>query len=135
MDMIFKKTQHGAVPVGDASVSTYNRIGLDDEFMVKYAPRRNSKFHRKFFKLVESVFINLPHGSELKTKEMMREYITYKAGYYSTIFVNGVTIHKIDSIAFDKMDNAQFAEFWDSALDVCFAEISEDAVNEIIKFM
>jgi len=135
MDLIFKKVDGGCIPIGDTSVGTFNRIKVGDEFMVKYAPRRNTKFHRKFFKLVESVFLNLPHNSELKSKEELREYITFKAGYYSTIFVNGVTIHKVQSIAFDKMDNAQFAEFWDSALDVCFAEISEDAVNEIIKFM
>ena len=135
MDLIFKKVDGGAIPIGDTSVNTYNRIKTGDEFMVKYAPKRNSKFHRKFFKLVESVFINLPHDSDIKSKEEMRERITYKAGYFNTYFIDGVQIIKVQSIAFDKMDNAQFAEFWDAALDVCFAEISEESVNEIIKFM
>ena len=134
MIMHFIKTDKGAIPQGEESVKAWNKI--KGEFSVEWKPKRNLKFHKKFFKLLDAVYTNLPHHTDnFENRERFRKYVLFKTGYYNTYFIDGKEVHEVDSMSFDKMDAQEFEEFWEAALDVFIAEISEDSINEILKYI
>jgi len=128
-----RRTKDGLAPVDDASVKAVLKIKEGYEIFVDFKPRRNMKFHKKYFALLNAVILNQEH---YKTVDNLHEAIKFKSGYYETIIpLDGHPFIKTKSIAFDKMDGQSFDEFYSVALDECIKLTSEDAVNEIIKFM
>lgn len=128
-----KKIENALIPCDEESVQWFNKIKIGDEVVVNQVKGRNMKFHRKYWKLLEAVVLNQDH---YKTKENLHEAIKYKAGYYETIVpLNGSPFLKTKSIAVGSMTADDFAEFYEVALDECVALVSEDAVNEILRFI
>ena len=133
MLLLLKRTKIGLIPISDESAKAVSKIKLDDEIYMEWKPRRNMKFHKKYFALLNAVIINQEH---YKTVDNLHESIKYRAGYYETLFMlNGDKVIKTKSIAFNKMDESEYLVFYESALDVCIELISEEAVNEILKFL
>ena len=133
MYLNLKKTESGFTPIGEESVNAYNRIKLGEEISPEFKPKRNMKFHRKYFALLNAVLLNQEH---FKSVDNLHEAVKYRAGYYETIFTtNGDKLIVTKSIAFHVMDGEAFAEFLDIALDVCLELMPEESLNEIIKFL
>lgn len=85
---------------------------------------RNLQFHRKFFSLIRLSFEYLPEKQREgfhEDPENWRKYVTVLAGhvdmFYSPDLRMWLQIPK--SIAFDKMDEAAFKDFYDR----CYTEI------------
>jgi len=127
------RTKNGLVPVDDKSVEAVKKIKEGYDIFVEYKPRRNMKFHKKYFALLNQVILNQDH---YKTVDNLHESIKYFAGYYETIIpLEGEPFLKTKSISFHSLDNQEFEDFYSVALDECLKLVGEEALNEIIKFM
>jgi len=127
------RTEHGLVPVSDESVKAVKKIALRDSVFVEYKPRRNYKFHKKYFALLQAV---IPNQEHFKTIDNLHEAVKYRAGWFETIIpLKGEPFIKTKSIAFYSMDDAEFETFFSSALDVCAELVGDDAVRDIIAFI
>ena len=128
-----KKTPSGLIPVGDESVKAFNKIKVDNDIFTEWKPRRNMKFHKKYFALLNAVIHNQEH---YKTVNNLHESIKFKSGYFETIIpLNGQPFLITKSIAFHSMDAEAFENFYSVALDECLLLVGDDALSEIIKFI
>lgn len=133
MYLNLKKTPTGFIPVDEESVKVFNKVKDGFDIFAEYKPRRNMKFHKKYFALLNAVIINQSH---YKNTDNLHEVIKFKGGYYDTIVpLKGEPILVTKSIAFDKMDNQEFEKFYSVALDECISLVGDEAVNEILRFL
>lgn len=133
MQLNLKKTPQGLIPCDDATTNAFNKIKDGYDIYAEYKPRRNMKFHKKYFALLNAVII---HQEHYKTVENLHEVVKFKSGYFETIIPlegNPFTITK--SISFHTLDNMEFETFYNTALDECIALVGDDAVQEILKFL
>lgn len=112
----------------------------DDLLCIEYVQKRNVKFHRKFFKLLQIVF---DQQEKYSNKEDLRVEILLKSGQYTEhITTKGELIYIPKSMSFKSMKQAEFDEFYNKALDVCLKyfcngtrQSLEDQVNNIMEFV
>lgn len=124
---------NGLVPCDEETVKLYNKMDYEEEINPDYKPRRNMKFHRKYWALLNAVIINQEH---YKTVDNLHEAIKFKGGYYETVIpLDASPFLVTKSIAFHSMDAQEFEDFYSVALDECLKLVGEDAINDIIKFI
>jgi len=127
------RTPSGLAPISDDSVNAVSKIQMGYTVFLEFKPKRNMKFHKKYWALLNQVILNQDH---YKNVNNLHEAIKFKGGYYETIIpLDASPFIVTKSIAFHSMDNAEFNDFYDVALDECLKLVGEDAVNEIIKFI
>ena len=126
------RTKDGLVPIDDDSVKAISKISIGIDIFCEYKPRRNMKFHKKYFALLNAVLLNQEH---FKTVDNIHEAVKYRAGHYETIIpLIGEPFIKTKSISFHSMDNQEFELFYNTAIDVCVELVGDKAVEQIIKF-
>ena len=127
------RTENGLIPIDDVGVKAISKIKIGSDVFMEYKPRRNMKFHKKYFALLNQVILNQDH---YKTVDNLHESIKYFAGYYETIIpLEGEPFLKTKSINFSTLDNSEFEDFYSVALDECLKLVGDDALSEIIKFI
>ena len=109
---------------------------------------RNSKFHRKFFALLNLGFEHWESGRKHKTFkgqpvtknfEIFREEVLILAGYFEQTFtLNGDLKLAAKSISFAKMEEPEFNAVYSAVLDVLLNKVfithkDRDEVNEIVE--
>ena len=109
---------------------------------------RNAKFHRKFFALLNLGFDAWEPPRQRKTFkgvpvqknfEQFREDITIAAGFYEQTFnLKGQMKLKAKSIAFAKMDDAEFEKVYSAVADVLLEQVlttyaGRDELDEIVE--
>jgi len=98
-------------------------------YRVKVSMPRNIKFHKKFFALLALVFDNLPEEIPARTPDgkpiVIRSIdnllwqIKMQVGWYEEkVTLGGKIIYEAKSISFAAMDEAEFSEFYNSAVNV-----------------
>ena len=133
MQLLLLKTPSGLIPTDDDGVAAIRKIPAGDYILVDYKPKRNVKFHRKLFALLNAV---LPNQSVHKTVDNLLNEVKLKSGHFDIhVTSDGKQVYVPRSISFDKMDDVEFSMLYSRALDVCVALTDEQAVNEIIKFL
>ena len=126
-------TPRGLVPVGDDDYEEKRKLKLGETYSVEIKVARNLDFHRKYFALISYAyeFLNEAETAKFKTKENFRKYLELLAGHCEVIyhprFNEFVEIPK--SIAFAKMDNAEFDDLYKRVKDAVFSLIG-DRVSE-----
>jgi len=126
------RIKEGLAPIDDESVKAIKKLSLGTEIFCEFKPRRNMKFHKKYFALLNAVLINQEH---YKSVDNIHEAVKYRAGYYETIIsLYGDSFIKTKSISFHTLDNNEFEDFYNIAIDVCVELVGEDAVEQIIRF-
>ena len=132
MQLNLVRTEHGLVPIDDESVAAIQKVRVGYDIFVEYKPRRNMKFHKKYFALLNAVILNQDH---YKTVDNLHEAVKFRSGYYETIIpFEGEPFIKTKSIAFHTLDNMEFESFYNIAIDVCVELVGDEAVEQIIKF-
>lgn len=127
-----KNPKEGWVPCDEDSVKQFIKQKINDEIYAEYKPRRNMKFHKKYFALLNAVILNQEH---YKIVDNLHEAVKFRAGYFETIIpFEGEPFIKTKSIAFHALDNMEFESFYNVAIDVCVELVGDDAVEQIIKF-
>jgi hypothetical protein len=126
------RTKDGLAPIDDKSVEVVLKIKEGAEVFMEFKPRRNMKFHKKYWALLNAVILNQDH---YKTVDNLHEAVKYRAGYYETIIpLIGEPFIKTKSISFHTLDNMEFESFYNTAIDVCVELTDDEAVEQIIKF-
>jgi hypothetical protein len=83
--------------------------------------KRRIAHHNKFFALLNAVF---KHQKQYPTMKGFRAAVTVALGYGETVKLpNGRTIIVPDSIAFSKMDQTEFEQFYERALELIETKI------------
>jgi len=118
----FVKIDSKLVPANDETFERVKKMPIGESVFVEYKPRRNYKFHKKFFSLLNYVFDNQEH---YKSIDNLLEMYKFKAGYFETIITHkGAKHYKAKSISFHSMDNEEFEKFYSSAIDTSLELIS-----------
>ena len=137
MKLLFIKSANSILlPADEECINTIQKIKNGDEILVEYKPKRNYKFHKKLFALMNLILQNQEH---YKTVDNILEIVKFRAGYFETIVTHtGKKHYKTKSISYADMDNAEFEQFYSKALDVAF-EITQmnerDIEKALINFM
>lgn len=117
-------TDGGLWPDDEESKAVIDAIPAGELLRAETTRPRNPRFHRLFFGLISLVFKNT---TRYKSPEVLREIVTIGAGHcdISIIKVDGqVFVHHVArSIAWSKMEEDEFRQFWNRAVDYIIAEI------------
>lgn len=110
------------VPDSDADYEAKQKLKVGEVYTAEIKLARNYGFHRKFFALINCAweFLDEKQTNGFRTVENFRKYVEVAAGYcepfYSPKLKRWVEIPK--SIAFDKMDQAEFEDLYARVRDV-----------------
>ena len=135
MKGFFRKVQGGQlVPDDDATVVAMQKIKTGEVISVDYKKPRNYKFHKKFMALMQIVFDN---QEKYHCMEDVLTEIKLQAGHYEEhISLGGKIIYRPKSIAFAAMDEVEFGEFYNKALDIVLKfflkESNERELNQMV---
>lgn len=143
--MILVSDGKNGIPAFDEDKEKFQKafpIGEAVEVTVK--SKRNYKFLKKYWSLVTLVFDNLPENFHLKigdeffipipTKDELHYQLKIKAGLYERKRTwGGFETLQVKSIAFDKMDEYEFSNFYDKIFDIVCAHFLIDSKREDIE--
>ena len=122
-------------PCYDNDIDNLKKVPLNEPILLTYKKQRNPKFHRKFFSLVNLVYMNQEVYNNI---DHLRKHLTIAAGYYDvTATLEGAEVKEAKSISFSKMDDVQFSEFYSKFIDVIheyFGFDKEELINEVERF-
>ena len=114
--ILIKQFDNSFKPAYDMDLEKLKRIKPNEFIECEIKKKRNIKFHRKFFALIDLVYQN---QSTYINSEDLRADLIITAGYYTTyINIEGSVVKKADSISFAKMDEHSFNEFYSKIIDV-----------------
>lgn len=112
----FKKDFGRLVPCDDASAAALTKIKHGAVVHVEIKKPRNIRFHRKFFALVNLVFENQSHYDNI---EHLLAALKTAVGHCDLIAgKEGKIVAIPKSIAFHKMDDLAFSDFYDKCVDI-----------------
>jgi len=137
MELSIVKTLNGSFkPAYDSDYEKAKQIPLNEPFEVKYTKKRNGKFHRKFFGLVnlcyqnQSIFNNIEH---------LRKELIICSGHYDLIFdlESGEQKKEAQSISFASMDEIAFNQLYSDVLNVIcdkFLLDKEEVLESVLQY-
>jgi len=92
------------------------KIAVNEPIEFEFKKKRNYKFHKKFFALLNLVFENQEQYNNI---EHLRKDLIISAGYYDLRYnIEGVEIQEAKSISFSSMDENEFSEVYSKIIDV-----------------
>ena len=111
------------------------KIKVNEPIEYDFKNRRNIKFHRKYFALLNMVFDNQEQYSNI---DHLRHDLTIEAGYYEIRYnLHGVQIYEPKSISFAAMNEITFSEFYNKCIDVIVKHFHfdrEDIAEHILQY-
>lgn len=112
-----KKKGNGFVPCDEDTVKQFNKLKEDEEIYLDYKPKRNYKFHKKLFSMLNLILTN---QSMYKSVDNILTECKFKAGYFDIhIMANGEQRYIPKSISFATMKADEFESFYSSCIDTC----------------
>ena len=97
--------------------------------------KRNIKFHKKFFALLNMIYQNQEVYNNI---EHLRNDLTISAGFYTTRSnLDGEMIPQANSISFSSMDDFEFSEYYSKVLDVIVMHFNfnkQDIIENVEQF-
>lgn len=134
-------------PLDPADAELMGKMREGEAYRVKVSMPRNIRFHRKFRALLSIVYDNLqevipartPDGEpiQIRSIEDLHWHIKMQVGYYEKkVTLGGRITYEAKSTRFSAMDEAQFQEYYDRAVDVILKyflpETNREELEEII---
>ena len=131
----------GFFPESPIDEDNLKRIKPGQTIEVEYKKPRNPQFHRKFFALLGVVLDNQDRHDSIDS--LLIELKLQMAHYDLHVTMGGKSIYIPKSIAFHRMDDDEFAKFYDRALTVILKRFIQGAtaaeinrqVDEIVGFL
>ena len=118
---IARKRLGSLFPVDQIGEDCLRKIKTDDLVQVEVRRPRNIQHHRKFFALLVLVHEN---QSRYASVEELLDAIKVHVGHCETMFLrDGTEVKRPKSIAFHKMNQYEFDDFYKRVLDVVASEI------------
>lgn len=122
-------------PAFDSGYELAKKIPVGEIIEYEWKKKRNIKFHRKLFALLNLAYQNQEVYNNI---EHMRKDLTVSAGYYDLRHdFEGLEIREPKSISFDNMDENEFSEFYNRIVDVIIKWLGidrQDIVDEISQY-
>lgn len=149
-DLSFMRSPAGLVPADQEAADWFAKVRMGQAVNAQVRLPRNGKFHRLFFAMLNVAYAN-HDWPEIETKfgrvkcsaEMFRKYVIVKAGHYEADLTPHGEVRVVPkSIAWAKMDEAEFAKLYSDVLDVILREFltnwttgdMDHAVNQMLGF-
>lgn len=137
MKILVVKTLNGFLrPAYDADLEVFNKMPRNEPFEIEYKKKRNPKFHRKYFALM-----NLAHQNQDDYEHLndVRHDVIVTAGFYEDIVnkLTGEVFRKAKSISFDSMDELEFTDLYEKSKTVISRWIgvsNEEIEEEIMQY-
>lgn len=118
MELHLLNTQLGLMPIYPSDYDERKKLTIGEVYKASIKVPRNLAFHRKYFALINCAW-------EYLTTEQFRKYLEVSAGHFdqwhSPEYDMQIRIPK--SIAFDKMDGAEFSDLYRRVKDVLFSKL------------
>lgn len=134
MKIKVKNTVFGLVPWFDNDLQEKSKLRIGKDYEVEIKLIRNSQFHRKFFAMLNVGHANTSLNMPFDT---YRKYMTVKAGFFDRYPTKRGEFIEPKSIAFHKMDEAEFQDVYNRVLDVILLDVGstrEELEKEILSF-
>lgn len=139
--LMLRRTINGFEPADTWAAETAQRMKIGAIYECPLKELRNPHFHAKFMALMRIGFRqfsdNVPYqehnGEPVKPSfDRFRKDVTIAAGYYTHTFdLDGKLTLEAQSIAFDKMSQADFEKLYSRAMDVLLVRLSGYTKNDI----
>ena len=125
------------MPLYDSDLEEKKKLKLGEvyEMTPKIWKERNLQFHKKFFALVNLGCENSPKNWDIKG---YRAWLTMMSGWADIYETEKGKMALPKSIAFDKMDDDEFAKLYKAAIQVIINDIGatqQDIEANLINFM
>ncbi len=117
----------------DSDFDKLKKIKPNEIVMCTITKPRNIKFHKKFFALLNLVFQNQEHYTNI---DHLRHDLTVASGFYTKrITIDGEEITEPKSISFAKMSELEFSELYNAFLNSIekYFHFDKDSVNREIE--
>jgi hypothetical protein len=122
MKLTFLKSVGGVLlPSDDECIEAMNKIKNGTEIMIEYKQKRNVKFHRKAFALLNLVLKNQDKYSNIN--DLLVEFKLKSGHYEEHITTKGKIIYVPKSIAFSEMDELEFNELYSKFIDIALQHL------------
>ncbi len=127
MKILVEKTLNGLVPVmrSEQDKLQESKLKLGETYEVEIKKKRNIKFHKKLFALLNLAYNN---QEQFNNFEEFRSYVTMRAGFYKRIVTEKGEFFLPKSISFSSMDEVEFNHFYDQVFSfiLLFLDCSND---------
>jgi hypothetical protein len=146
-ELAFAKTDIGLHPANKETEEFVHRMKFGEQIHADFKKRRNVKFHRKGFALLNYLFeiwepaeINNQYGTPEKNFDQFRKDLTILAGFYEQHYrLDGSIRIEAKSISFSSMSEEDFEKWYSAIIDVGLKHIVKGdraevdrVVNELI---
>lgn len=137
-DLYFTKRNGIFLPSSESDAEIIAALPNGEMYRVKIEKPRNSKFHRKYFALLDILFelFNPPSVSfkgepVVKNRERFRKDIAIACGHYDLVVnLKGEVRAEAKSISFSKMDDVEFAQLYSRTIDYGLQKIAVDKTRD-----
>ncbi len=137
MKILCRKTLSGHLcPIDDAGKEAVGRLPVDDLVQVEFRRPRNLGHHRKFFALINLIYMN---QTRYKSPDDLLNAIKVYIGHsVPARLTNGTEVRIPKSISFSAMDQTEFDIFWNRVVTCVCEQIipnlsREDLERELLE--
>lgn len=135
--MMVKQLNGSLLPAHDSDYEKLKKIKLNKMVEVEITQKRNLKFLRKFFALINLVYQNQDHYNNI---DHLRYDLTIESGFYNVRYnkFTGEEIIEPKSISFSSMDEVEFSDLYNKFLTTVvrvFGWDGEDIESNLSEFM
>lgn len=129
-DLSFIRGSNGLVPDGDEAAAWFSKAKPGARVVAKVTLPRNSRFHRKFFAMLNVAYANwdspeieTPYGTARCSDDAFRNDVIVLAGHHELrCNTRGEWRLKAKSIKWASMDEAEFQKLYSDVVDVILAK-------------
>ena len=113
MKLLVVKTISGLKAAYDSDLENFKKIPLNDIFEIEYKKRRNVRFHRKFFSLINLYYSNQDNYTNV---DDLRHDLLIVSGFYEdkTNYLTGEITRVSKSLKFSSMDEIEFNQVYEA---------------------
>lgn len=134
MKLLLLNTPAGLKPLYDADYDEKRKLRIGEVYSAEIKKVRNLQFHRKYFALINVAWEY--QGEAITTHfgdiEQFRKTVEVAAGHCDRVYHLGTQswMEIPKSIAFDKMDDTEFADLYERVKGVLFSVFLKDVNQE-----
>jgi hypothetical protein len=131
--MLLRKTLGGFSPADDMSVETAKRFKVGETYRGEIVKPRSRKTLGRYWVLCQMI---LDNTEMFRSKEQVSDYLKIRTGHSTTITAQstGEMFHLANSIDFDTLDEAEFADLWQRVCDVVVEDILPGITQSEIEY-
>ena len=143
MKLHLLNTIDGLRPCTDFDYDNKKRLKIGSVYEVEIREERNYQFLRKYFALIRCAYAFLTPSQQefIKSEKGFRKTVQIAAGYCDVYYSikRREWVEESKSIAFDKMDEAEFSQLYEAVKLVLFSTFLKDVdeatfLRELVNF-